>query len=151
MMQSFDNTDPRLYGHDCFQAAVQFPPHGKYTCGQVDGLPHFKGKFFSYLECKSKLLQQLTTEYVHFPGLIPAWGNTPRVQERATIFAGSSPATYEDWLRKACAFVQQNNTEQERFVFVNAWNEWAEGAHLEPCKTLGYAYLNATSRVLARY
>jgi hypothetical protein len=36
----------------------------------------------------------------------------------------------------------------ESLVFINAWNEWGEGNHLEPCQKWGRAYLEATRRAL---
>src|ERR1700720_4011167 len=49
----------------------------------------------------------------------------------------------------ACRKVLQTNAMEERIVFINAWNEGAEGAHLEPDQHFGYAYLRATANVLA--
>lgn len=60
----------------------------------------------------------------------------------------STPQMYGEWLRGACEYVLSHEAGEERLVFVNAWNEWAEGAHLEPDRHYGYAFLAETARVL---
>jgi lipopolysaccharide biosynthesis protein len=61
---------------------------------------------------------------------------------------GASPAAYEEWLRALVTAARLGHPEH-RLVFVNAWNEWAEGAHLEPDERFGTGYLEATRRALA--
>jgi lipopolysaccharide biosynthesis protein len=83
-----------------------------------------------------------------FKAVMPSWDNTARRQHGAHIFLNSDPAVYEAWLRDAIATTRRFAVGEERIVFVNAWNEWAEGNHLEPDIRYGYAYLNATKRAL---
>jgi len=65
----------------------------------------------------------------------------------ARIILGSTPARFEWWLGKIVSgFVPC--TPSENLLFVNAWNEWAEGNHLEPCLRWGSSYLEAHARVL---
>ena len=62
----------------------------------------------------------------------------------------SSPDLYQEWLSYACAFAAQNPDPDKRIVFINAWNEWGEGCHLEPDRRFGYAYLQVTGRCVKR-
>lgn len=149
MVQSFDNTDPCEYG---FDAAVQFPPHrvgDVFPNYQVVGLaPDFSGGLFDYEKTAQSMLRKLKSPFPTFPCVFPSWDNTPRRLKKAAVYLGSTPERYETWLARACTFVQEHLPEDRRFVFINAWNEWAEGAHLEPSKAYGFAYLNATTRAL---
>jgi hypothetical protein len=78
-----------------------------------------------------------------FSTVMPAWDNTPRRMERATIFDGASPGAFQAWLEAAVRQTREHNFGDERIVFINAWNEWAEGAYLEPDEACGYEYLEA--------
>ncbi|HMI62057.1 MAG TPA: glycoside hydrolase family 99-like domain-containing protein [Puia sp.] len=85
--------------------------------------------------------------YKQFPCITPMWDNTARRKTGATIFKGSTPEIYEGWLKHIVRnYTPPSNS--ENFIFINAWNEWAEGNHLEPCMKWGRAYLEATKRAI---
>jgi lipopolysaccharide biosynthesis protein len=82
----------------------------------------------------------------HFECVTPMWDNSARRHCGATIVKNSTPELYERWLREAVNRSAPDST-QQRTVFINAWNEWAEGCHLEPCQRWGLKFLEATKRV----
>ena len=86
-----------------------------------------------------------------YRGIFPAWDNTARRQFTPDIFWGSTPKLYETWLSDLAEETINNDELDEKMIFVNAWNEWAEGACLEPDRNYGYAYLQATRNVLDNY
>ncbi len=88
-------------------------------------------------------------DYTRFPCVSPGFDNSPRRPERgATIVTGSTPDRYARWLRAAVdRFVPPSP--DENLLFVNAWNEWAEGNHLEPDRRWGREYLRAHAELAA--
>jgi lipopolysaccharide biosynthesis protein len=87
-------------------------------------------------------------DYLYYPCVAPGWDNTPRRGRKAVLFHGSTPVLYERWLAAEMSR-QAGRATDEGLVFINAWNEWAEGAHLEPCLRWGRSYLEATARAVA--
>lgn len=103
---------------------------------------------YDYATIVESMLAKPPADYKRFPCVTPAWDNTARRKDgNATILHDSTPELYERWLNTV---VQRelSNPDSDRIVFINAWNEWAEGNHLEPCQKWGHAYLEATHRVL---
>jgi lipopolysaccharide biosynthesis protein len=86
-------------------------------------------------------------DYKRYPGITPQWDNTSRRKTDAFIYHNSTPAEYGRWLQHVVDSFQPFS-EQENFILINAWNEWAEGNHLEPCLKWGKAYLEETKKVL---
>jgi glycosyl transferase family WbsX len=96
--------------------------------------------------------------YPRIPCVCPGWDNSPRRKSAAGIFMNSTPERYERWLREV---VERQTADPggegsggispESLVFINAWNEWAEGNHLEPCQKWGRKYLEATRRALGTH
>jgi lipopolysaccharide biosynthesis protein len=93
------------------------------------------------------MLAKASPPYLRFPCVTPSWDNAARRQSGATIFHGSTPELYKEWLM-ASVETAKANPAGDQIVFINAWNEWAEGNHLEPCQHWGHAYLKATREAL---
>lgn len=83
-----------------------------------------------------------------YPGAYVDWDNAARYKKRATIFREASPEKFGVWLTKLVDSMPQRNL-PENFIFLNAWNEWAEGAYLEPDERYGYQYLEAIKSALS--
>lgn len=84
-------------------------------------------------------------DYYHkrlLPGLTPGWDNTARKRKNGFIFKNSNPEDYGRW----CKHVAQSHNSELPFLFINAWNEWAEGNHLEPCHRWGLRFLEETKK-----
>ncbi len=95
-----------------------------------------------------RMVKKEQPAYLRFPCVTPSWDNSPRRESNAFIFIDSTPKLYEKWLRAATRKLNTQNTE-EHIVFINAWNEWGEGNHLEPDLKNGRSYLEATKRALS--
>ena len=161
MAQSDTNFDPHQIGLD---GAAGFPPHqcGFRASRHIRDLfvklqnPRYNGIVRSYDKMIRNALLNLhnarsngSSSTPLFPGVCPSWDNHARRQKGAMSFYGATPRKYGKWLKAACDYTIQHNAPDERIVFVNAWNEWAEGAHLEPDRYFGYAFLAETARVLS--
>ena len=144
-----------------FDAAMQFHPTDTalpdlYYGTLRDKVQHRLGvkpsyfvtnSVYSYDEYVEKATQLPPPTYKRFPGITPAWDNSARRKQYAMVLHDSTPTSYERWFKSLVdTFVPYSK--EENLVFINAWNEWAEGNHLEPCQKWGTQYLDATARVL---
>ncbi len=136
--------DPTALG---FDAAIEFPPIGHVTeniTAQVATVhPDFRGMLFDYRNLAADFLMRPRPAFRQFRGVTPAWDNTPRRQGDGTVFVNSTPATFRYWLEQALRQTRLRAGGDERLVFINAWNEWAEGSYLEPDARVGRQYLEA--------
>ena len=104
---------------------------------------------FDHADYINKGLEKFNHPYKTFRTVFPRWDNSPRkAYTGAYIFDGTTPEIYGKWLSFAVNDTQKKMTRDERIVFINAWNEWGEGAVLEPDRRYGYAYLDVTRAVM---
>lgn len=81
---------------------------------------------------------------------MPMWDNTARRDNKGMIFEGATPELYSQWLCDIISEGKRRSDIEENLIFINAWNEWGEGAYLEPDRKYGYAYLDATKKAIER-
>jgi lipopolysaccharide biosynthesis protein len=100
-----------------------------------------------YNEYAEFAMQQSFPSYKWYPGVTPMWDNTARKKHRSFLLHNSTPTAYYNWLRSIIKKFKPHSTE-ENFIFINAWNEWAEGNHLEPDQKWGRSYLEQTKKAV---
>jgi len=86
--------------------------------------------------------------YPRFPCVTPSWDNTARRRWGGIILQDATPERYGQWLRQTVERLPDYGL-PEPIVFINAWNEWAEGNHLEPDQRWGTRYLKETLAALS--
>jgi hypothetical protein len=98
-------------------------------------------KFWEFILERTETNKSMKT----FLGAFVDWDNTARIGNRALIFQGSTPEKFGKYLNQQINNAMNMNSE---FLFINAWNEWAEGTYLEPDKKYGFQYLEAVKNAL---
>ena len=81
-----------------------------------------------------------------FPGAFVDWDNTPRKGNRGSLVEGATPEKFKMYFKKLVKKAKE--VYKKDYIFVFAWNEWAEGGYLEPDEKYGYKYLNAIKDVI---
>ncbi|MCR4317521.1 MAG: glycoside hydrolase family 99-like domain-containing protein [Planctomycetes bacterium] len=153
-VESFEHAllgeDPKIYG---FDASMEYPPHHAMVPIDVSEKivnPEFKGIVGDYPSVVLKYAGKPLTGFTRFRGTMTAWDNTARRQNDSVIYHNCSPGAYQAWLEMALNDTLDQNYGDERLVFVNAWNEWAEGTYLEPDSIWGHGFLHSTKSAIDR-
>ncbi len=139
--------DAKAFGMD---GSVEFKPNGTDCGARLKSenpleIGYQLHRIWNYDQMTKYSLSLPLPDYPYFPGVCPMWDNSVRRKSGGMIFRESTPEKYRDWLldvmtRENLRVQKQNPS----LVFINAWNEWAEGNHLEPCQRWGHGYLTAT-------
>jgi glycosyltransferase involved in cell wall biosynthesis len=151
MAQAFGDTDPAKHGMD---GAIEFPPHKltQHLEPVSTGLeildPDFTGKVYRYETVVRTSLDEPSPAFPLIKTAVPSWDNDARRQGNGLVITDSTPAKYEAWLSALAERAVEAPFFGEPIICVNAWNEWCEGAYLEPDLHYGAAYLNATARAV---
>lgn len=135
-----------------FDAMAEFQPgsilnYCKKKNDQIQFInEHYFGAVYGYDEIiHQKVYARNFNKGKLYNAIMPMWDNTPRRNNRGSmIFDASSPDLYKIWLKEIIQNNHSRNDLDDDLIFVNAWNEWGEGAYLEPDRRYGYAYLQAT-------
>jgi lipopolysaccharide biosynthesis protein len=146
-------TNPDTFGMDAAVERVLFD----WTDGTV---PDISSTLNTYNELTGSIIdyakvadfyedQTQEKDFIYFRSLVPQWDNTARYQEGAYALHKSTPKRFQTWFENLIGYTERTLDADKQFIVVNAWNEWAEGAHLEPDTYYGYSYLNSIGRALS--
>jgi hypothetical protein len=157
-VESFVKGAPEEFG---FDASLEFAPDwwnkGPRLSSDSDMFKHSDEQIkqacdnnfiHSYRGLSEAMLAKEVPDYKWFRCVTPSWDNWARRQEGASVFIDSTPESYRNWLSTCINDANLRLHGEERIVFINAWNEWAEGNHLEPDKQFGHGYLEASRDAL---
>lgn len=104
---------------------------------------------YEYKSMYEKIISTSNIDFKIYPSLVPGWDNTARRKNKPVlILDNSTPEFFQEWLSKIKNDFKPYS-EDENLIFINAWNEWAEGNHLEPCRKWGTQYLDVVKRVFS--
>lgn len=147
-VESFSNerNDPTEIG---FDAAVEFQPDWLNLGDKLSEPIYSQHKVYDYEEVVKRALAKEKPSYRRFPCVMPSWDNTPRRPDNATVFLNSNPQIFGNWLYSTLV-KELNEDYPEKVVFINAWNEWGEGNHLEPDQKFGRGFLEATRNAIMK-
>jgi lipopolysaccharide biosynthesis protein len=129
-----------------FDAAMEFSPDSRSVgifenssdCLKID-----------YNSTVFKILSKDRPEYPMFRCVFPGWDNSPRRKTGCVTYCNNSPEMFKHFVYRAADHTKSFFDENHQFLFINAWNEWGEGCHLEPDKKNSNSYLKALQEGLA--
>lgn len=149
-VQSFERPVPADIG---FDAAVEFPPNlsspTNITAQQHLLNPDYAGDVLDWTALARDSQARAIPAYRFYPGVNPGWDNEARRSGRGRVYLGATPLRFADWISHHVDALQAQ-TPADRLIFINAWNEWAEGAVMEPDARHGHAYLEAARQALRK-
>jgi lipopolysaccharide biosynthesis protein len=150
----FENLRALTKGADSY---YEFPPLNSFARASFGSVPpkalvhgrvgHSQTHVHDYRQfVMAERLLRSSPENIH-PAVMPGWDNVARRPFAGNAFANVSAPLFEEWTRRAAARAQHT---PDKLLFVNAWNEWAEGTYLEPDQRHGWAALAAFARGLEK-
>ncbi len=158
MVQSFNLRDPDVYG---FDSAVEFVPHGSVEKPNIiDPVSpewprlydpgSWNGTLVDYNRTVEWALTRPTPTFRWFRTAMPGWDNSPRRGDRSTVYVNDNAPAFRRWLDGIVDHTFRFGDPEARLLFINSWNEWGEGAQLEPDIDRGDARIEAVASAVER-
>ena len=141
--------EPEKYG---LEGIIEFPPHGLWDIQDYPDADMFNLKTSIGIIDLHKWIQNQSyidnQTFRVFKGCFPHWDNSPRkAYSYGSVFLMDNDDFY-NWLTGIIHWTRKHHSLREQYVYINAWNEWGEGAYLEPDVRYGYASLNCVRKAL---
>lgn len=156
--QTANNTATSLNISDFIDAEVEFPPHNTWNNEFAITNMDLRGQSATIINYQ-KMVDGFVQKFVRgddnrdiqkpiHRSCMMAWDNAARRKNNWFTYHCFSLKSLYEWVLLICEQARRDFKPEERFVFINAWNEWAEGTYLEPDERYGYANINTVSKAL---
>ena len=153
--QTANNTADKLGIVNSIDAEVEFPPHNYWHDSLAVRNVDLRGKsafLYSYSRLVEEIVQKVKATKknktpLHYCCMM-GWDNAARRKDAWFTYTGFSLKSFYKWMVTIFEKTREVYPQEERFVFINAWNEWGEGTYLEPDEKYGYANINTVSKAL---
>lgn len=145
---AFNFNTPKEYN---YRGLVEFPPHGINLNLYKTEKERLPGSNFNIINFSNYIRQKgymNTTSHPVFKTCFPSWDNTPRKLYSNGYCCLMSDEDYHQWLRDIILWTKEHHAPEENIIYINAWNEWAEGAILEPTTFYGYKNLDILKKTI---
>jgi lipopolysaccharide biosynthesis protein len=137
------NIDPEIIN---FNAAMEFGP----DMGSIQDFKRINN--YDIIDYENVIENMLAKQhsYKTFNCIFPGWDNSPRRKKLSgTIFINNRPELFKLFMNgQINNTLKRNSDKDEQILFINAWNEWGEGCHIEPDVKHGYVYLEICKDLL---
>lgn len=142
-VEAFMGVRPASLGLDIM---VEYAPgwHKEHTLSAPDEEP----RRLDYMGTIRAHLAKPVPDYIRLRCIFPSWDNTPRRGSKGIACININPELYKVALENLVEYTRLTLPPQMQYIFVNGWNEWGEGCHLEPDEKYGFSWLEATKKAL---
>ena len=145
-VEAFIGCPPSMFGFDCM---VEYAPNWR-TENMVCGMEN-PPRRLDYRETVKFMLAKQVPDYPEMRCVFPDWDNTPRRGKNGIATVNVSPEVFRIALEGMADFTRRFVPDSLQYLFINAWNEWGEGCHLEPDQRYGFTYLSIVNEVMKQY
>ncbi|MBQ7608596.1 MAG: glycoside hydrolase family 99-like domain-containing protein [Desulfovibrionaceae bacterium] len=104
-------------------------------------------KIYDYQKAIEFNIKKEKPNYNRIRCTFPGWDNTPRKKDKGIVFIDEFPEVFEASLKYLKTYTEIELPKNMQYIFVNAWNEWGEGCHIEPDQKYGFTYLEIIKRL----
>lgn len=139
-------TDPVEYG---FDAGLEFAPD--WSCAVQLSKKGEKPRILDYSATVKNTLKKPVPPYTRLRCVFPGWDNTPRYKQAGIVFSNYSPGAFKYAIDFSIKYTQEYLPQNLHYIFINAWNEWGEGCHIEPDEHKGYLNLKIIRQAFKNY
>lgn len=102
---------------------------------------------YDYSKVMSKFFSEDNRKLDCYPTITPGYDRSPRGGRKALIYTNPSPKAFKEHVKKTLDYIKDKDNDH-KIIFLDSWNEWAEGNYMEPDLTFKHGYIDALKSII---